>query len=207
MCASALDEVLAGKPVSRHFDPALRLLAEIPAHLHLIAEPCRTTAGIRTIMTITTMARHDHSRPTRRLVLAAATFLPFGGASAQTVDAAQRIAEQANRFLALLDDGQRRQVLIAFESDNRLDWHYIPRSRSGLTLGEMKPAQADAARALFAAVLNEQGLRLLEACASSKACCANSRAASAIPAAITSRSSARPAVSRGAGASRAITCR
>ena len=64
-------------------------------------------------------------------MLAAATLLPFGGASAQTVDAAQRIAEAANRFLASLDDGQRQQALIAFESDNRLDWHYIPRSRSG----------------------------------------------------------------------------
>lgn len=105
---------------------------------------------------------HPHGPPTRRLVLAAATFLPFGNASAQTVDAAQRIAEAANRLLGLLDDGQRRQVLIAFESDNRLDWHYIPRSRSGLTLGEMKPDQAQAARALFATVLNEEGLKLLD---------------------------------------------
>jgi hypothetical protein len=105
---------------------------------------------------------HHHHEPTRRLVLAAATFLPFGGASAQAVDAAQRIADQANRFLASLDDGQRKQVLIAFESDNRLDWHYIPRSRSGLSLGEMKPGQAEAARSLFATVLNERGLQLLD---------------------------------------------
>ena len=105
---------------------------------------------------------HAHERPTRRLVLAAATFLPFGGASAQSADAQQRIADQANRLLALLDDRQRRQVLIAFDSANRVDWHYIPRSRSGLSLGEMAPAQADAARALFATVLNEQGLKLLD---------------------------------------------
>ncbi|GEP60375.1 DUF3500 domain-containing protein [Reyranella soli] len=105
---------------------------------------------------------HAHERPTRRLVLAAATFLPFGGASAQGADAQQRIAEQANRFLALLDDRQRGHVLIAFDTANRLDWHYIPRSRSGLSLGEMTPAQADAARALFATVLNEQGLKLLD---------------------------------------------
>ncbi|HEX9522705.1 MAG TPA: DUF3500 domain-containing protein, partial [Reyranella sp.] len=112
---------------------------------------------------------HDHPHghhhgppPRRRLILAAATLLPFGGASAQTVDAAQRIADAANRFLGLLDDGERRKALIAFESDNRLDWHYIPRSRSGLTLGEMTPVQAEAARALFATVLNEQGLKLLD---------------------------------------------
>jgi hypothetical protein len=106
---------------------------------------------------------HDHhGLPTRRFVLAAATFLPFGGASAQSADAAQRIADQANRLLGLLDDSQRKSVLIAFDSANRLDWHYIPRSRSGLSLGDMKPAQAEAARGLFAAVLNEQGLKLLD---------------------------------------------
>jgi hypothetical protein len=105
---------------------------------------------------------HPHDPPTRRIVLAAATFLPFGGAGAQSADAAQRIADQANRFLAALDDGQRRQALIAFDSPSRLDWHYIPRSRPGLGLGDMRPAQADAARALFASVLNEQGLRLLD---------------------------------------------
>lgn len=105
---------------------------------------------------------HHHGPPTRRTVLAATTLLPFSVASAQTVDAAQRIADAANRFLGLLDDGQRRKVLIAFESDNRLDWHYIPRSRPGLALGEMRQAQADAARALFASVLNERGLQLLD---------------------------------------------
>ncbi len=95
-------------------------------------------------------------------MLAAATFLPFGGASAQTVDAGQRIADAATRLLATLDDAQRQQVLIAFESDNRVDWHYIPRSRQGLTLGAMRPAQAEAAHTLFASVLNERGLQALE---------------------------------------------
>jgi hypothetical protein len=105
---------------------------------------------------------HHHGPPTRRTVLAAAALLPFGSASAQTVDAAQRIADAANRFLLSLDDGQRRKTLIAFDSDNRLDWHYIPRTRSGLALGEMRADQADAARALFASVLNQRGLELLE---------------------------------------------
>ena len=110
---------------------------------------------------------HDHPyehvhHPRRRMVLAAATFLPFGGASAQTIEAGQRMAEAATRFVAGLDDGQRKQVLITFESDNRLDWHYIPRSRQGLTLAAMRPPQAEAARALFASVLNERGLQALE---------------------------------------------
>ena len=105
---------------------------------------------------------HHHGPPTRRTVLAAAALLPFGSASAQTVDAAQRIADAANRFLLSLDDGQRRKAMIAFDSANRLDWHYIPRSRSGLALGEMRADQAEAARALFATVLNARGLELLD---------------------------------------------
>src|SRR5260370_16524367 len=111
---------------------------------------------------------HDHPHghhhgppPRRRLILAAATLLPFGGASAQTVDAAQRIADAANRLLGLLDDGQRRKALIAFESDNRLDWHYIPRGRSGLTLGEMTPDQSERARSLFPTLLTLQTLQPL----------------------------------------------
>jgi hypothetical protein len=105
---------------------------------------------------------HHHGPPTRRTVLAAAALLPFGSASAQTVDAAQRIADAANRFLLSLDDGQRRKAMMAFDSANRLDWHYIPRSRSGLALGEMRTDQAEAARALFATVLNAHGLELLD---------------------------------------------
>jgi len=105
---------------------------------------------------------HHHGPPTRRTVLAAAALLPFGSASAQTVDAAQRIADAATRFLVSLDDAQRQKAMIAFESGNRLDWHYIPRSRSGLALGEMRADQADAARALFATVLSQRGLDLLD---------------------------------------------
>ena len=105
---------------------------------------------------------HHHGPPTRRTVLAAVALLPFGAASAQTVDAAQRIADAANRFLISLDEGQRQKAMIAFDSASRLDWHYIPRSRPGLALGEMRQNQADAARALFASVLNQRGLELLD---------------------------------------------
>jgi hypothetical protein len=102
---------------------------------------------------------HEPRHPKRRMVLAAATFLPFGGSGAQAADAAQRIADRADRFLAGLDDARRKRAMIAFDSGNRLDWHYIPRSRQGLTLGEMTPAQRDSAHALFASVLNERGLQ------------------------------------------------
>jgi len=105
---------------------------------------------------------HGHHHPRRRLLLAAASFLPFGGASAQTVDAAQRIADTATRFLAILDESQRGKALIAFDAPNRLDWHYIPRSRQGLAFAEMTRPQADSAQALIASVLSERGLKAIE---------------------------------------------
>jgi len=86
----------------------------------------------------------------------------YGQRHTSELDAAQRVADSARRFLVSLDEAQRKQVLIAFDSANRLDWHYIPRSRSGLSLADMKPAQAELARALFAAVLNQRGLELLD---------------------------------------------
>ncbi len=79
------------------------------------------------------------------------------------VDAAQRIADAANRFLAL---ARRRP---APEGDDRL--RVRPTASTGTTsraaarastLGEMRPNQADAARALFASVLNQRGLELLD---------------------------------------------
>ena len=64
----------------------------------------------------------------------------------------------------------------------------------------MKPAQRDAARALFATVLNERGLQALDERAHRRRRAARAAGhASAIPTATTSRSSARPAASRGAG--------
>lgn len=105
---------------------------------------------------------HDHPHPLRRMVLAAASFLPFGGTSAQAADAAQRIAEAAQRFLGGLDEAQRRQAMIAFESGNRLDWHYIPRDRQGLPFSIMSRQQQDLAHALFATVLNERGVQTID---------------------------------------------
>jgi hypothetical protein len=105
---------------------------------------------------------NHHAGPTRRLLLAAASFLPFGGASAQTVEAGERIAQAANRFLSGLDDGQRKKALIAFDTSNREDWHYIPRSRQGIPLSDMNAAQQQAARALFGSVLNDRGLQMID---------------------------------------------
>jgi hypothetical protein len=66
-------------------------------------------------------------------------------------------AAAATGFVATLDDRQRRQLEFAFEDGERFDWHYTPRRRKGLPLGEMAPGQREAALALVRTGLSESG--------------------------------------------------
>lgn len=80
--------------------------------------------------------------------------------------AAQReraaMGEAALRFLATLDDAQLSRVLIDFDDAARGDWHYVPRERPGVRLGELDEKARAAAQELFAAALSARGLEKLE---------------------------------------------
>jgi Protein of unknown function (DUF3500) len=73
------------------------------------------------------------------------------------VHVASRMTECANRFLAALDANQRGKATFPFESDERLNWHFIPKERKGLPLREMTPYQKHLASALLAAGLSQTG--------------------------------------------------
>ena len=73
------------------------------------------------------------------------------------VHAATRMTECANRFLAALDAGQRGKATFPFETDERMNWHFIPKERKGLPLREMTPYQKHLASALLAAGLSQTG--------------------------------------------------
>ena len=73
------------------------------------------------------------------------------------VHAASRMTECANRLLAALDENQRGKATFAFDADERLNWHYIPKERKGLPLREMSPYQKHLASALLAAGLSQAG--------------------------------------------------
>jgi hypothetical protein len=73
------------------------------------------------------------------------------------VHAASRMTECANRFLAALDANQRGKATFPFDSDERLNWHFIPKERKGLPLREMTPYQKHLASALLAAGLSQAG--------------------------------------------------
>jgi hypothetical protein len=67
------------------------------------------------------------------------------------------MTETANRFLAALSPEQLAKATFQFSDDERMNWHYIPKERKGLTLGEMSPYQRHLASALLAAGLSQAG--------------------------------------------------
>lgn len=67
------------------------------------------------------------------------------------------MTECARRFLAALDPNQRGRTTFPIDSDERLNWHFIPRERKGLSLREMTPYQKQLASALLAAGLSQAG--------------------------------------------------
>jgi len=71
--------------------------------------------------------------------------------------AASLMTECANRFLAALDAKQRSKATFPFDSDERMNWHFIPKERKGLPLREMTPYQKHLAHALLAAGLSQAG--------------------------------------------------
>jgi Protein of unknown function (DUF3500) len=66
------------------------------------------------------------------------------------------MAECAKRFLGALDADQRK-ALFPFNTDERMNWHFIPRERTGLPLLEMTLYQKHLASALLATGLSQGG--------------------------------------------------
>jgi hypothetical protein len=69
----------------------------------------------------------------------------------------QAIAGAAADWLETLSDDQRATAVWPFESTERGNWHYAPRTRNGLALRDMTDRQQTAAHDLLNATLSEQG--------------------------------------------------
>src|SRR5438093_144215 len=96
--------------------------------------------------------------------------LPLAASSAQRAtlpagsDATLKAVAAAKVFLAALDEGRRAKVVLDLNKDTRSRWSNLPNGapglgfvRNGIKLGDMTPAQQDAALALVAATLSPQG--------------------------------------------------
>ena len=79
-------------------------------------------------------------------------------AVAQGNDAARTaLAGAATAFLAALPNDGRRRAVFAFDDKERLNWHYVPRRREGLTFKDMPAAARTAAHELMKASLSAAG--------------------------------------------------
>ena len=75
------------------------------------------------------------------------------------------MAKAANAFLASLTPEQKSKAAFAFESDakgERVNWHFIPRERKGLPIGEMTGPQRALAKTLLRTGLSEDGFKKAE---------------------------------------------
>jgi uncharacterized protein DUF3500 len=97
-------------------------------------------------------------------ILVGSTILLIGVAAvvAQTRTPEQAMASAARALLATLDDAQRAKIRFAFDSDERLNWHFIPRVRQGLPLKAMTEPQRAAAFTLLKTGLSQQGFTKAE---------------------------------------------
>jgi hypothetical protein len=97
---------------------------------------------------------HDHLvRPVG--IVPYATALPERGAGARA--SRQTMAALAKDLLESLTEAQRRMAQLPFDDAERFNWHFVPREREGLPLGEMSPESLAAAHALLHAALSEVG--------------------------------------------------
>ena len=71
--------------------------------------------------------------------------------------AGEEMAAAANKFLDTLTPEQRTKATFDLKSDERLDWHFIPKVRKGLPLKEMSAEQRKSAHLLLSSGLSAHG--------------------------------------------------
>ncbi len=94
------------------------------------------------------------------------SILLFGLATAVAQDMMQsssavavKMRESAERFLATLAERQRATAMRTFDDRDRVEWHYTPRSRNGVSLKELDARGRDAAHMLLRTALSAAGYR------------------------------------------------
>lgn len=79
-------------------------------------------------------------------------------AQADTIALSEQMLSTTQRFLASLDPEQRQLAQFGFDDEERLNWHFIPRTRNGIPLKSLNAAQREQAMALLQSFLSADGL-------------------------------------------------
>jgi hypothetical protein len=103
----------------------------------------------------------------RPAVLASAILAYVATLTIVTLATSQRRTEPtmhdaAQKFLATLEPAQTSKALHPFNSEERLNWHFVPKDRKGIPFKELKPAQREAALTLLRVSLSQQGFEKVE---------------------------------------------
>jgi Protein of unknown function (DUF3500) len=96
------------------------------------------------------------------LVAALVAALGVGARVAEQARPEAAMTRAAQALVAALDDAGKAKIHFAFDSEERFNWHFIPRARKGLPLKEMTPPQRDLAFALLKTGLSASGFSRAE---------------------------------------------
>jgi Protein of unknown function (DUF3500) len=69
------------------------------------------------------------------------------------------LKNKANSFLATLSPPLKAKAQYTLSDDERLNWHFVPKSRNGVSFRDFSPSQTDAALAFLKASLSTQGFQ------------------------------------------------
>jgi hypothetical protein len=78
--------------------------------------------------------------------------------SSKADETGSAMADAASRFVASLDDAQKSRATFAFNSPERVNWHWIPRERKGLPIKSMKAEERALAFGLLNTGLSTKGM-------------------------------------------------
>ena len=67
------------------------------------------------------------------------------------------MADAATAFLGSLDEAQKAKADFPFDSEERENWHYIPKDRKGISFAELKPEQLALSKKLLRSGMSESG--------------------------------------------------
>jgi len=73
-------------------------------------------------------------------------------------DLAAEMSAAATAFFDALDESAQAKISFTFDDENREGWHFIPKERPGLPIGELTIEQHDLAMTLLQTALSHRGL-------------------------------------------------
>ncbi len=111
--------------------------------------------------------RRPRGAPALSIILRKALLVLVGLASAsladlESPDPAITVANAAKAFLAALAPANRAKASLPFNSSERLNWHFVPRDRQGVSFKQMSAEERHAAVAFLKFSLSEAGFRKVE---------------------------------------------